>query len=126
VYRRWYNPQIHRNELIKWCLSDKGRAVMAQYPPAEGLVDAYLTQIDMALAMVQMGIVDMGGGLSVNTKPPQVPPGQPGQPGGQPSGGPPQQQGRFGRAQQMANSNQNAAGVGQSSAGAGGTTQQAA
>src|SRR5579859_997310 len=52
-YRRWYNPQIHRNELIKWCLSDQGRAIFEKSPAALQMVDAYLTQIDIAIAQAQ-------------------------------------------------------------------------
>lgn len=118
-YRRWYNPVIHRNELIKWMLSDRGRKVMYDdqgnpIKPVLGMLDAYLTQIDLAIAQQQMGIMDAGG-ITVPTQPQNQPP--PPAPGG-----PPQQQGRFGRAQQMANSNQNAGGAGQSSSGAAGTS----
>jgi len=111
VYRRWYNPMIHRNELIKWALSDRGRAVFKAHPAALQMIDAYLAQIDTALAQQQMGIVDAGGvliptaGAGAGAPPPQ--------PGGPTPGNQPEQQGNHGRAQQMANSNQNA--------GAGGT-----
>ena len=116
-YKRWYNPQIHRNELIKWCLSDRGRNVFAQHPAAEGLIEAYLMQIDTALAQQQMGIIDAGG-VMIETQG-----GAPPQPGGPTPGDQPEQQGNHGRAQQMANSNRNAGGVGPQSAGAGGTQQ---
>lgn len=119
VYRRWYNAQIHRNELIKWCLSDRGRKVFQDHPAALQMVDAYLTQIDLAIAQTQEGVLDAGGQM-IQTQPPPQPgapqPGQPGQPGSAP-----QQQGMHGRAQQMANSNQNAAGAGPSSSGSAGT-----
>lgn len=120
IYRRWYNPVIHRNELIKWCLSDRGRKVFQDHPAAMQMVDAYLTQIDVALAQQQMGIVDAGG-VMIDTggaQPPQ--PNSPSQ-GPNTKGMPPQQQGTHGRAQQMTNSNRNASGVGASSSGSGGT-----
>jgi hypothetical protein len=101
VYRPWYNPQVHRNELIKWCLSDRGRMVFQKTPQAIQMITAYLAQIDLALAQERMGIIDAAG-VPINTQPPngQQPP--------TPSGGAPQQQGANGRAQAMRNSNQNA------------------
>jgi hypothetical protein len=120
-YRRWYNPQIHRNELIKWCLSDRGRKVFQDHPAALAMVDAYLSQIDLALAQTQMGMVDAAG-VMIDTKSQQQPPPGGGAPGQGGPGQQPQQQGRFGRAQQMSNSNRNAAGAGASSSGAAGTS----
>jgi hypothetical protein len=132
VYRRWYNGQIHRNELIKWCLSDRGRAVFAKSPAALQMVDVYLMQIDTAIAQAQMGILDAGGQM-INTQTAVPGAGAPHTAGPQPAGAPPapgpgpgsapQQQGAAGRAQQMGNSNQNAAGVGATSSGGGGTAQ---
>ncbi len=120
IYRRWYNPVIHRNELIKWCLSDRGRKVFQDHPAAMQMVDAYLTQIDVALAQQQMGMVDAGG-VMIDTGPAKQPP--PGAPPSGPNtkGQPPEQQGVHGRGQQMANSAQNAGGVGATTAGAGNT-----
>jgi hypothetical protein len=114
VYRRWYNPTIHRNELIKWCLSDTARKIFQDHPGAMQMVDAYLQQIDMALAQQQMGIVDAGG-VMIETNPKPAPP---------PGGGAPDQQGMHGRAQQMSNSNRNSAGAGSTSSGSAGTSQQ--
>ena len=108
AYKRWYDPQIHRQELIKWALSDRGRQIFEQFPEAEQLVDAYLTQIDNALMAARQGQMDATGVA------PQQPPQGPQTP---------QQQGRFGRAQQMRNSNQNAGEVGPESSGAGGTSE---
>jgi hypothetical protein len=109
IYRRWYNPQIHRNELIKWCLSDRGRKVFAAHPAAMQMVDAYLTHIDLAIAQVSMGILDANG-VMINTTAPAN-----GAPPAQPSGGPPEAQGAHGAAQAAGNSNRNATspGVGQ-------------
>jgi len=114
MYKRWYNPAIHRKELIKWALSDRGRQVFAKSPAAEGLVDAYLLSIDLALAQVQMGIIDADG-IMVPTAP-QGQPGQgntgsaPGKAGGKP-GAPPEAQGGAGRGSAMRNSNANAGGT---------------
>lgn len=108
VYKRWYSPQVHRQELIKWCLSDRGRNTFEKFPQAEPIVDAYLAQIDMALMAAQMGQVDSDG-----TSLPMMPGGpgsmNPDQPGGQ--GGP------------MATSNRNAAGAGGNSSGSAGSSQ---
>jgi hypothetical protein len=109
VYRRWYNPTIHRNELIKWCLSDRGRLVFEQHPAALQLVDAYLSTIDLAKAQETMGIVDSAG-VPIPTRGSAAPPTPPGNPNAQ---------GPIGRAQSMSNSNQNAGGIGKNSSGGG-------
>lgn len=114
-YKRWYNPQIHRQELIKWCLSDRGRAVFQKFPPSENYVDAYLSQIDLAMAQSQQGMIDSAG-IAVPTTP-QAPAG----PGSMNSDQP--QPGGAGGA--MANSNRNAAGAGPQSSGAAGAKAQA-
>jgi hypothetical protein len=113
-YKRWYNPQIHRNELIKWCVSDRGREIMTKYPAAEPMVDAYLATIGIALQAAQMGILDSNG-VPMPPAPvdPNAPPGAPGAAPGAPSA-----PGGAGRS--AANSNQNAGGVGKQSSGSGG------
>lgn len=119
-YKRWYNPQIHRQELVKWCLSDTGRDTFQKFQGSEMYVDAYLSQIDLALAQAQQGIIDSAG------VPQQVPMGpgsmRPG-PGGSPQaqGGQQPQPGGAGAA--MANSNRNAAGAGPQSSGSAGAQQ---
>lgn len=107
-YKRWYNPVIHRQELIKWCTSDKGRKVMGENPAAEQMVDVYLQTIDMALVAAQSGMPDTDG-----TQVPAPPPTAPGTPQ---SGG--------GAGRSMANSSQNSAGVGSKSSGPGGAAAQ--
>lgn len=115
MYKKWYNPQIHRNELIKWLLSDRGRTTLAQHPQAEGFVTSYLAQIDIAIAQDASGMLDAGGVML----PTQPPPGGMHPPGaGAPAGGP-QQQGMHGAAQAHPNSTQNAGGVGPRSSGPG-------
>lgn len=99
-FKPWYNPMIHRQELVKWCVSDRGRDVFANTPAAEQLVAVYLQEIEMAL-MIQQGMQPQGPG--------QAQDGAPKQPGG------------AGAA--MANSNRNAAGAGPSSSGSAGTSQ---
>lgn len=109
TYKRWYNPQIHRQELIKWALSDRGRAVFQKFPMSEPYVDAYLAQIDLAYAQTQQGMMDASG-VAVPTAPGGPGSMHPDQPGGAPGGA--------GAA--MANSNRNAAGAGPSASGAAG------
>jgi hypothetical protein len=119
VYKRWYNPAIHRKELIKWCLSDRGRAVFQKSPAAEAYVDAYLTQIDIALGMAQAGMIDAAG-IPLDTKgqPPTAPGGSA---PGAPSSGQAPTPGGAGTA--MMNSNRNAGAVGQQASGSGGTAE---
>lgn len=107
-FKRWYDPVIHRRELINWALSDRGRAVFEKSPAAEQYVEVYLMQIDMAQAQLAMGIVDIGG-VQISTQPEPAP-----GPGGKAPGG-------SGTA--MRNSAQNAAGVGKNSSGPGKTAQ---
>lgn len=128
VYRRWYNAQIHRNETIKWCLSDRGRKVFQDHPAAMQMVEAYLMQIDLAIAQTQMGILDAAGVMIDTGVTSGKQAGAPGAPAPGPQGPntkgmPPQQQGTHGRAVGAANSDQNTAGVGASSSGPGGRTQ---
>ncbi len=111
IYRRWYNPVIHRQEFINWCVSDRGRAVIEKAPQIAGFLESYLIQIDMALQMAKAGIIDAGGEmLQAQLQ------GKPG------AGGPPKP---GGAGQGMANSDQNAAGTGSQSSGAGGTAEPA-
>lgn len=114
-YKRWYNPQIHRQELVKWCLSDRGRDVFKKVPGAEMYVDAYLSQIDLAIAQAAQGILDAAG-VPMPMGPGSMSPdqGAPGQPGQAQQGAP----GGAGAA--MANSNRNAAGAGPGASGAAG------
>lgn len=125
-YKRWYNPTIHRQELIKWCVSDAGRKLMTEHPEAEGFVDQYLTQIDMALMLMQQGMMDSNGMPPPGFAPPGGaqpngkqfgPPGQP-QQGGNVS----PKQGGGGAGRSMANSNQNSAGAGPQSSSSAGTS----
>ena len=115
-YKKWYDPHIHRQELIKWCLSDTGRQVFLAHSSAEGMVEAYLAQIDMAIAQEAQGIMDAGGVMLPTAPPPQGAGAPQPQPGG--PGSPPSAQGAHGRSQQMRNSNRNAAGAGAASSGA--------
>lgn len=114
-YKKWYDPHIHRQELIKWCLSDTGRQVFLAHPQAEGMVEAYLAQIDIAITQEAMGQMDASGVLLPPAPGIGGPPAPP-QPGA--AGSPPSAQGAHGRAQQMRNSNRNAAGAGAASSGA--------
>lgn len=102
-YKRWYSPQIFRQESIKWALSDRGRQAFAGSPAAEQYFDQFLATIDIALAQAAQGILDSNG---IPVPAPNLgkggPAGKPGAPGGKP-GGPGMAAG---------NSNQNSAGAG--------------
>jgi hypothetical protein len=111
IYKRWYSPQIHRQELIKWALSDRGRQLFQTYPEAEMMVDAYLSQIDLAIAQLQMGQIDAAG-VQMPTAPGA---------GGPPQGNPSPGGAAGGAGAAMANSNRNAGGAGPSSSGSAGT-----
>ena len=97
------------------------------HPAALQMVDVYLMQIDTAIAQATMGILDAGGEMiPTQTAVPgkggtggQTAPGPAGLPAAQ--GNAPGQQGAHGRAQQMGNSNQNAAGAGPTSSSPAGT-----
>ncbi len=60
-WKRWYDPNIHRREFIKWCISDKGVEIFEKYPAAEGLAEAHLKEIDLALQMAAAGMIDSAG-----------------------------------------------------------------
>lgn len=90
-FKRWYNPVIHRQEVIKWCVSDTGRNLFSKFPAAEAQIDAYLQQIEAMLAQQ----------AALMAPKPPVNPG--------------------GGAEAMANSNRNAAGAGKTSSGSAGT-----
>lgn len=114
-YKRWYDPKIHRQELIKWCLSDRGRDAFSKSPAVEVYVDAYLSQIDLALAQAAAGIIDSAG---IPLPPPTAPAAGPaGPPGSEPKAG--------GAGAAMANANRNAGGAGPQSSGSAGAKQQA-
>ena len=107
IYKRWYTPAVHRAELIKWCVSDRGRNVFQTNPQAEQYIDAYLGQIDIAAAQAAQGIVDANG-VPQQVGPPQQ--GGPQGPGAHPAPGKP-----TGTA--AGNSQQNATGAGPQSSG---------
>ena len=109
TYKRWYTPAVHRAELIKWCVSDRGRNCFQNYPMAEQYIDAYLAQIDIAAAQAAQGIVDANGVPQQLGPPQQGGPTGPGAhpipPGGKPTG------------TAAGNSQQNATGAGPQSSG---------
>lgn len=53
AWKPWYNPIIHRQEVIKWANSDIMRELFQTTPVAEKLVAAHLADIDAQIAMVQ-------------------------------------------------------------------------
>ena len=58
-WRRWYNPQIHKNQFEKWANSDRVTELLKQYPFAEGMLDAHYQEIEMNLAL-SMGLMADG------------------------------------------------------------------
>jgi len=66
AFKKWYDPVVHRQEFMKWANSDRIRELLRMKPQAEGLLEAHLAEIDLAMAMAM--------------QPPlgQSPPGQPG------------------------------------------------
>lgn len=104
VYKRWYNPQIFRQESIKWALSDRGRAAFGKAPSAEQYFDQFLATIDIAIAQAAQGILDSNG---VPLPAPNL--GKSGGSGGSPGGKP------GGSGMAASNSNQNSAGAGPNS-----------
>lgn len=53
-WRKWYNPVIHRQEFLKWANSDVIRQLLEEKPAMEGLLEAHLTEIEVALMEQQM------------------------------------------------------------------------
>jgi hypothetical protein len=49
----WYDPNIHRNELVKWAVSDPMVEVFTEKPQAEYFVARYLSQLDGKIAESQ-------------------------------------------------------------------------
>lgn len=54
-WRKWYNPVVHRQEFMKWANSDRIRELLKTKPQVEGLLDAHLQVINMALAEEMLG-----------------------------------------------------------------------
>jgi hypothetical protein len=53
-WKLWYNPIIHKQELIKWANSDVLRELMQVQPMTEKLVEAHLMEIEAKVAEIQM------------------------------------------------------------------------
>jgi hypothetical protein len=103
-WHKWYDPVIHRQEFMKWVNDDSVQQLLTKNPSLEGLLDAHLTTIDLALFEKQAGMID-----GTSMAPPVPPPGAPaaGQPASTPPKGAPTPP-RKGAGQAMANANQNA------------------
>jgi hypothetical protein len=101
TFKPWYQPQIFKQEVMNWCVSDKGREVL-QNPTAEKFMAAFMMQIDLML-MQQMAA--QAGPQGNN----------PAQKGSKGSGG--------GAGRGMANSNQNAGGAGPNSSSSAGSSE---
>lgn len=57
-WRPWYDPDIHRQQLLLWANSDRMTVLFQKYQGAVGLVTAYLAEIDLAIQMKQQGDMD--------------------------------------------------------------------
>jgi hypothetical protein len=89
---------------MKWANSDDVRELLVKLPQIEGLLDAHVREIDLALQEKQQGIIDPGGQVDQQTIAPTAAP-VPGQPGG---GAPaPAQPAPQGAALALRNSNRN-------------------
>jgi hypothetical protein len=116
----WYDPSVHRNELVKWAVSDPMVEVFAQKPEAEYFVGRYLAQLEGKISEAQKQPPEpMKTSLALNgmdlndpqvrmafDRAQQLPPPQPASATGG-AATPPQ-----GAAKAMENSNQNSAPVG--------------
>jgi hypothetical protein len=60
-WKLWYNPIIHKQELIKWANSDVLRELSEIQPMTEKLVEAHLTEIEAKVAEIQMAQAAMAG-----------------------------------------------------------------
>ena len=100
-WKRWYDPDIHRAEFMKWANSDRMSELITEFPDAEMLIDAHLMELDMAIGQKMMGQLSPGGQADAGVPPPGAPPPN----GTAPSPGP-------GQGQAMNNSNQNSAPAG--------------
>lgn len=90
-WKKWYNPQIHKQEFLKWANSDVVVEMLQENPALESLLVAHLGDIDMALMEIAQQQAMAAGGM------PPPPPGKPGGAGGAAPGA----------GQAMRNSNQN-------------------
>lgn len=92
----WWNPAVHRQELLKWANSDKMRQLFMRDPVAENLVAIHLSEIEQALMKSMAPAGPPGGapppqaGAAVamqNSNVESTQGTQPGGPGGAPVGG---------------------------------------
>ena len=86
---KWYKPQVHMQEFLKWANSDKMVELMKQNPAIEKLLEAHYLDMEMALQMQAMMAVQATAAV---------------RPG---AGGLPNAQGGKGSAQSLENSNSN-------------------
>lgn len=56
-WRKWYNPIIHRQEFMKWANSDVIRELVQTNPQVEGLLEAHLMEMEIAIAESAQGMV---------------------------------------------------------------------
>ncbi len=54
AWKPWYNPVIHKQEFMKWANSDRMVELLKKQPALEQLLVAHLSEIDNAVMMEQM------------------------------------------------------------------------
>lgn len=106
-WHRWYDAQVHRQEFLKWCNSDRAADLFLKVPEAENFAAAHLVEMGLAISQKMQGDLDPAGLAAMPPVPAQgVAAGMQPHPGAAPSPG------AAGAAQAMGNSNQNSAPVG--------------
>ena len=68
-WHKWYNPQIHRQEFLKWANGDRVRELLRAKPQMEQLLDAHMQEMDQAAMNEALMLQQM-----TNPAPPPVTP----------------------------------------------------
>lgn len=79
-WRGWYDPNIHKQEFLKWANGDRVRELITQKPEIVGLLEAHLMEMDIKQMERLSGMV---GGVMLGDSAQQAP--QPQQPQGKKS-----------------------------------------
>lgn len=53
-WKPWYNPVIHRQEMVKWLNSDRMRDLLSKQPQLEPMLDQAMQEVEQAVSMQQM------------------------------------------------------------------------
>jgi hypothetical protein len=76
-WRGWYNPNIHKQEFLKWANGDRIRELIAEKPEIIGLLEAHLMEMDIKLMEQASGMV---GGVMLGEAQQAAPTQQPSKP----------------------------------------------